>query len=440
MASRPRRSSPPLRVDPNGPFFISYRSSDGRGLAQELAWTLRAWGVPVWRDEDDLPPGPTTRRLAEAFGGGLSGAVLVVTPQLRTSRIVKEVELPRLLECSRQDDFALLIGGTHLSASRPGRLDLGAPDRLLDPRRRRLRDFKQYPLTSPEGFARLAHDAALHRMRLFRRSGQRELLLSLETRATPRAANGSGLIVRTRRPEAGSRLPNPALWASLEPFLAALNGLLADSGVEHVRVVGPAHLTPAFALGAALPVPAQARFKVSVADQDGAVWEGAGAGLALEPERRGLGRAGLPVAVMVDLLPTLPLPGYADHLKACGDGYSASLVLASAERRLLRPAEGAATAARLATHIRNFAAEHDTHRVHLFLRTPFPVAFLLGRLLNTLETDLYEWDDRGPASRYVPVVRCASSRGGSPIVAVLQTGAQSATARPAPRTTAGGRA
>ena len=45
--------------DPADPVFISYRQKDGTGVAGELAWLLRAAGIPVWRDRDDLPPGDT---------------------------------------------------------------------------------------------------------------------------------------------------------------------------------------------------------------------------------------------------------------------------------------------------------------------------------------------------------------------------------------------
>jgi len=58
----------------------------------------------------------------------------------------------------------------------------------------------------------------------------------------------------------------------------------------------------------------------------------------------------------------------------------------------------------------------STHRVHLFLRTPFPIALLLGRPLNTLEVTLYEWDDTGVAPRYVEVATVASGRGGGGIL------------------------
>lgn len=74
-------------MDPLGPLFVSYRQSDGARLAHQLAWTLRTFGLPVWQDKADLLPGDTRTRLREALGSGLSGAVLLITPELRKSRI-----------------------------------------------------------------------------------------------------------------------------------------------------------------------------------------------------------------------------------------------------------------------------------------------------------------------------------------------------------------
>src|SRR4051812_46618609 len=82
----------PTGFDPHGPVFVSYRQSDGTQLADELTWLLRAAGIPVWRDKDDLPPGDTEQRLQEALRNGLSGAVLIVTPEIENSSVVREVE------------------------------------------------------------------------------------------------------------------------------------------------------------------------------------------------------------------------------------------------------------------------------------------------------------------------------------------------------------
>src|SRR5689334_19071841 len=99
-----------MTADPTGPIFISYRQKDGTAIAAELAWLSRAAGLPVWRDRDDLPPGDTQTRLTQAISAGISGAVLVVTPDIINSKVVKTVEAPDLLELHRnQPQFALAI-------------------------------------------------------------------------------------------------------------------------------------------------------------------------------------------------------------------------------------------------------------------------------------------------------------------------------------------
>ena len=98
-----------VRVVPRGAVFISYRHSDGGELATRLAWALRSAGVPVWHDQSDLPPGDTERRLQEAMKSGLSGAVLLVTPEIGQSPVVKEIELPQLLDLESTGTFTLSI-------------------------------------------------------------------------------------------------------------------------------------------------------------------------------------------------------------------------------------------------------------------------------------------------------------------------------------------
>ena len=117
------------RVSPRGPVFLSHRHSDGADLALALAWALRASGVPVWLDQCDLPPGDTERRLEEALRSGLSGAVLLVTPDIAASSVVKEIELPHLLRLEAEGTFTLSIASTIKAEA--GGLDYSAPDHLL---------------------------------------------------------------------------------------------------------------------------------------------------------------------------------------------------------------------------------------------------------------------------------------------------------------------
>src|SRR4051794_4368765 len=96
-------------IDVLGPTFLSYRRSDGADLALSLAWTLRAMGIPVWRDTDDLPPGDTPTRLKEALAQGLSGGVLLVTPEVANSPTIRKLEARRLLQLHRDPAFSLCV-------------------------------------------------------------------------------------------------------------------------------------------------------------------------------------------------------------------------------------------------------------------------------------------------------------------------------------------
>src|SRR4051812_41646083 len=98
----------PIQIDPTAPVFISYRHSDGMETTTSLAWLLRAAGIPVWRDLDDLPPGDTHERLTQAIDDGLSGGVLVLTPDITQSAVVKTIEAPKLLSLHQSHpEFAL---------------------------------------------------------------------------------------------------------------------------------------------------------------------------------------------------------------------------------------------------------------------------------------------------------------------------------------------
>ena len=60
---------------------------------------------------------------------GLSGAVLLVSPDIGASAVVKDIELPRLLALEAGGAFILSVASTIEAETE--RLDYGAPDRLL---------------------------------------------------------------------------------------------------------------------------------------------------------------------------------------------------------------------------------------------------------------------------------------------------------------------
>ena len=156
----------PSRVSPRGPVFLSYRRSDGAELAIALAWALRSAGVPVWLDRSDLPPGDTERRLEEAMQSGLSGAVLLVTPDIGASSVIKDIELPHLLALEAEGAFTLSIAST--IEAEAGSLDYSAPDRLLSRTVPNLKGLRQDPALTSRDIADIARSHCRQRMEALR--------------------------------------------------------------------------------------------------------------------------------------------------------------------------------------------------------------------------------------------------------------------------------
>ncbi len=266
-------------VDPLGPVFISYRSSDGADLAVKMARALRCAGAPVWHDQDDMPPGDTRTRLQEALAGGLSGVVLLATPELKDSVVVKDVELPELLRLHSDPDFIFVIASTMEKTGKPGHLDFEAPDRLLSQPTGTLGSLKQYSLLESDACEKIAERMVRRRMDSYRRLGEETLTIDLQTRLVPQAfTNQTALVVRTPPPKDGFRAPSPETWPPLRSFLAALPALVEASGAKRVLLRGGAHLSAAFAVGAALPT--TGRWPLMVEDQNQIVWEAPGDGNA----------------------------------------------------------------------------------------------------------------------------------------------------------------
>lgn len=104
------------------------------------------------------------------------------------------------------------------------------------------------------------------------------------------------------------------------------------------------------------------------------------------------------------------------------------------------PNDGSALARSLANTVKSLCRESGTGELHLAFQGPFPLAVLLGRLLNTLRTTIYEWDDSGSVvtPRYVAVCVLQLGLANSPIVWThneleleVQTGDRVGLAKPA---------
>ena len=417
----------PTKVDPHGPVFISYRQSDGTGIAMETAWALRAAGVPVWHDRSDLPPGETNRRLTEALESGLSGAVLLVTPEIKNSKIIRQIELPRLLELARDKAFTLSV----LSAveREPGKLDYSAPDRLLRRHPGTLSALRQDAAGTPAQRADAAHAQSRRRMEAVRptvESVGRFLTIDVQTRIPPFATRvNADLVLRLRPPLDGDRRPNHEGLQDLAAFLADFPQILAVAGAEHATIRGGAHLTVAYALGAAMPTTLLGT--VDVVDTGGNVWSLSGnapapAGqnklLDVSSSARFTSQDG-PLLIYLDLLPQRSDAAFNALSTEGADGFSRVFQIRTVAGGDLVPEESGALVGEVSQIIRGLAGQYRTTEVHLLLRSPWAIALLVGRTLNTMRVHLYEWED-GPDDcgnisepRYIPSLVVRSGGGGS---------------------------
>lgn len=413
------------QANPLGPVFISYRQSDGTELATELAWALRAAGVPVWHDQTDLPPGDTAQRLTDALASGLSGAILVVTPEIENSGVVRNIELPSLLRLAEDPAFTFTIVSTIPHPEDPTRLDYGAPDRLLGTPDGTLKRIDQAQVAKAAERAVVARAQVRRRLEHLRpaiEGASGALLVDLQTRVPPYAAtHDAHLVARLRPPLDGERRPHPSGLHDLHDFLGSLPQLTAIAGATSIKVRGGAHLTVACAFGAAVPTTLLG--PVHVIDTNGNDWHLDGQAPApgdvarIAPVARAEHRSDRgPVLCYVDLLPQRSDTAFSDF--AAGD-FAGVMHLRPLADGLLDPDDAAQLVGDVIGHVRDFANAHGTTEVHLLLRCPYPVALLLGRCLNTLRVHLYEWEDSlgpdGDDPRYVPSLVLRSGAGGSPI-------------------------
>lgn len=402
------------QVDPMGPVFVSYRQSDGTDSALEVARACRAWGIPIWHDLRDLPPGEWERSIRAALDAGLSGGVLVITPEVGDSQVVIKIELPALLRLAKDETFTFAIA-TGITSAEDGKTDFSAADRLLFPKKRpRLNTIKQYNLAD---IHTLAREFAHRRMTFCRDSDEAQLVLDLQTREEGRAWTPSApLVVRVPVPRKDSRVPPREVWRNLEAFLEHLPELLHSAGKSGLLVRGGAHLSVAVAIGAAVPSTV-----VRVHAEDTArdvLWTAAEAATAVDfkvaPEHFDNGQG--PAAVLVDLVPTSPPHDtFTQEVSERRDSLGGCLRITRRDEEI-PAAQGAATALEIARTIRDFVSKQNTNEIHLYLRVPWPIALFLGREFNTLRVHLYEWDDLAESGwRYAPMATVTPGTGGSPI-------------------------
>lgn len=427
-------------VDPDGPIFISYRQRDGTASASLLERLLRAAGLVVWRDQADLRAGTTADRLDQALTGGLSGAVLIITPDLVSSTVVRDNELPRLMQLDEDSRFSLAIANEIPNQSSPSKPDYTAPDTLLGlgptgP----LRDKKQSNTRTVEGRLEVVRDLLMHRIEQRRghvAAHHRTFTIAVQTRPAPSALDvgRADLHLRVTPPDKqDGRLPNPQALDDLRQTLPLTSDAIATSGATSLRIEGGMHHVVAFALGAAFPTTRIGT--VEVLDPEGHVWtseETPDAVTTLELETADIegvfdhvSTHRARIAVFISITDNSDTTAFTKLIKGRPGYFAAAKLIA------LKPAgradridhrEAAHLSRAIAVQLRRIAASTGRAELHIAFHGPMTIALLVARQLNTLRVVFYEWDDpEADMPQYHPCATIELGTSDGPILRVHDT-------------------
>ncbi|WP_200950698.1 SAVED domain-containing protein [Arthrobacter sp. Soil762] len=423
---------PPTAVRGDGPVFISYRQTDGTDHAARLEHLLRATGLVVWRDYRDLRAGTTTDRLEQALTQGLSAAVLVVTPDIVYSEIVRERELPRLLQLDEDPDFSLSIANTVPRRGSSSKCDYEAPDRFLrlSPKRT-LADKKQSNMLDSMGDLDIARDLLMHRIEQRKprfRTENRAFTIRVQSRPTSFAidADDEDLHIRVNAAE-HRRLPSPEGLHLLQKTLPLISDAIYAARAPRVQILGGAHLSIAMALGAALP---ETKFgTVEAMDTRNVAWASEACKddpvdnvisveeLAVPAQQAAVTQNR--IAIFVSLTPGADRTAFETLISSSRHQFAKAAVL-TATTTQIDAREAGRLSSSIGQTIKQLAAKSGRAEIHLAFHGPYTMAVLIGRHLNTLRTVAYEWeDDADNGPKYRPTLVLDPGRAGGPIAEVL---------------------
>ena len=157
-------------TDSNGRYFISYRRSPGRCNGDQegalMRDALRDRGINTWRDLDDLNGDPTEEQLRDVLrNSSLAGAVMLVSEEVKTSEMIKNVEVNQILKrYEKNDGFAVYIVAIGMNYDEVTRI-LDQPRRLQDLSKFNMTKISKNELTR-EGAIRVANKISMNRLRL----------------------------------------------------------------------------------------------------------------------------------------------------------------------------------------------------------------------------------------------------------------------------------
>jgi SMODS-associated and fused to various effectors sensor domain len=380
-------------TDATGKSFLSYKSSR-RAEAESLIAAQHDHGIPTWRDRTDLDEVPTADELRRVLDDRFtSNAVLLITPEVATSDIIRRIEVPGILRrIDARDEYFLLPVCA-------GRLDYEAAAQAVDEHltAENLKNWNLYkvacdPLTRTEA-AGVAQRVLKRRIAAVNRQLEPDLPLRLllHTRTYPVFQPGVALslnwcdrfVDREAIPGAWNDLLLPALSEVSRTVRSGAAGRLVVAG-------GLASIPSVTALGAAFLAPAGLKlawnqYTPGRADQ---LW---GLNAVREPagfvgNTRDQDVSGTDLAVFISVTDDVE-PAFAQTPKSSLPSFRAITRIAKPDCHrfdITTPGQAVDVAHTVIEAIR--AARRDFRpimSIHLFAAVPLGVAMMVGQLLNT---------------------------------------------------------
>lgn len=399
-------------TDPAGRSFLSYRRTR-RGEAALLIETQRDVGIPTWQDVENLDEEPTEAAIRAVLSDPrTSNAVVWLTPDVKDSPHMQNVELPLIQQRAEKEDGFFFVPVT------AGGLAYDEVDEVF-PNRSSAHDWSERNLrrvtADPIGYGEAIQVASWvlrRRLKVLheRLEPGRALTLSLYTRSPPPQDAGQALVLDWTR-QFQQRTARQSAWENnLVPALSRVVGAIGEHAPgRRVIATGLATTSAAAALGYAFMVPKGIRvaWRQVTRFEDAGEW-------ALDSPRQESGFVVRSVPAKPDGGALAVLVGVANDVEPAlgrskGDLPAFRAVLHGDLRpygQVIGPRQAADIAYRVVEAIKEARREYvGVDRIHVFASVPIGLAMMIGQLLNTCgPVQLYEHVDDDAIGRYVPSV------------------------------------
>lgn len=377
-------------TNPRGRSFISYRRSaspDVRGLVE----AHHDHGIPTWQDVNDLDEGPTEDQLRSIIRDtDTANGVMWLTPDVRDSRMIMEVEAPELLSRAGRGDAFFLVpvanGGLDYTSATTMFAGIDRATNLSTWNLRKVDD---------------AGEAALAATRFVLQRRIRAIHAALD----PNEPLVVGLYVRGAAPDTtqhslsmdwserfDGRVASQPTWDDL--LLPALRDVAAaihrHAPGRRVVAEGLATVPAAIALGTAFPSihETSIAWRQRTPGRDDQLWslEVTAIESGFEAETRADAIGGTALAVMVSVTESIGAALAAS--RASLPKFRATIDVKKTGQPphdLESPGQAVDVANKTAVAIRRARTQyHGIDEVHIFAAVPFGLAMMIGQLMNTI--------------------------------------------------------